>query len=232
MHLDTTASTQDDARRLFSGDPMLVTAASQSAGRGRSGAKWVDSDRSLAASLAFRPGWQPDLWSLIPLVAGLAAVDALGNVRLKWPNDVVRGKEKVAGILSESDGEVAVVGIGVNLWWSKPMSGAGALWVEDRGAEAARSLASVWAERLLDRLDADPNDWGRDEYQSYCTTIGEEIAWEPAGAGTAVGVDERGRLEVEAADGLIALDSGAVRMVREFKSQEPRAKSQEQNLDS
>lgn len=217
MHLDATASTQDDARRLFSGDPVLVTAASQSAGRGRSGAKWVDSDRSLAASVAFRPVWPPDLWSLIPLVAGLAAVDALGDVRLKWPNDVVRRKDKVAGILSESDGEVAVVGIGVNLWWSKPIRGAGALWVDDRGAEVARSLASIWAARLLDRLDADPGNWGRDEYQSYCTTIGEEIAWEPAGAGTAVGVDERGRLEVETADGLIALDSGAVRMVRESR---------------
>jgi BirA family biotin operon repressor/biotin-[acetyl-CoA-carboxylase] ligase len=227
VHLDATSSTQDDARRLFSGDPMLVTAASQSAGRGRSGAKWVDSDRSLAASVAFRPGWPPESWSLIPLVAGLAAVDALGDVRLKWPNDVVRGKEKVAGILSESDGEVAVVGIGVNLWWSQPISGATGLWAEDRGAEVARSLASVWAERLVDRLAADPNDWGRDEYQSYCTTIGEEIAWQPAGAGTAVGVDERGRLEVETVDGLIALDSGAVRQIRESrtKSQEPRPES-------
>jgi BirA family biotin operon repressor/biotin-[acetyl-CoA-carboxylase] ligase len=226
-HLEATSSTQDDARRLFSGDPMLVTAASQSAGRGRSGAKWVDSDRSLAASVAFRPGWPPESWSLIPLVAGLAAVDALGDVRLKWPNDVVRGKEKVAGILSESDGEVAVVGIGVNLWWSQPISGATGLWAEDRGAEVARSLASVWAERLVDRLAADPNDWGRDEYQSYCTTIGEEIAWQPAGAGTAVGVDERGRLEVETVDGLIALDSGAVRQIRESrtKSQEPRPES-------
>jgi BirA family biotin operon repressor/biotin-[acetyl-CoA-carboxylase] ligase len=216
-HLEATSSTQDDARRLFSGDPTLVTAASQSAGRGRSGAKWVDSDRSLAASVAFRPRWSHDSWALIPLVAGLAAVDALEDVRLKWPNDVVRGKDKVAGILSESDGEVAVVGIGVNLWWSNPIRGAGALWVEDRGAEVARSLASVWAERLLDRLDADPGDWGRDEYQSYCTTIGEDISWEPAGAGTAVGVDERGRLEVETVDGLIALDSGAVRMVRESR---------------
>jgi BirA family biotin operon repressor/biotin-[acetyl-CoA-carboxylase] ligase len=226
-HLEATSSTQDDARRLFSGDPTLVTAASQSAGRGRSGAKWVDSDRSLAASVAFRPGWPPESWSLIPLVAGLAAVDALGDVRLKWPNDVVRGKEKVAGILSESDGEVAVVGIGVNLWWSQPISGATGLWAEDRGAEVARSLASVWAERLVDRLAADPNDWGRDEYQSYCTTIGEEIAWQPAGAGTAVGVDERGRLEVETVDGLIALDSGAVRQIRESrtKSQEPRPES-------
>lgn len=229
VHLDATASTQDDARRLFSDEPVLVTAASQSAGRGRSGAKWVDADRSLAASLAFRPEWPPESWSLISLVAGLAALDALGDVRLKWPNDVVYGKDKVAGILSESDGEVAVVGIGVNLWWSKPISGAGALWADDRGAEVARSLATAWAGRLLDRLGADPNDWGRDEYQSHCITIGEEIAWEPAGAGTAVGVDERGRLQVETTGGLIALDSGAVRQVREsrIKNQESRTKSQD-----
>jgi BirA family transcriptional regulator, biotin operon repressor / biotin---[acetyl-CoA-carboxylase] ligase len=227
VHLDATASTQDDARRLFGDEPVLVTAASQSAGRGRSGAKWVDADRSLAASLAFRPGWPPDLWSLISLVAGLAALDALGDVRLKWPNDVVYGKDKVAGILSESDGEVAVVGIGVNLWWSKPIAGAAGLWNEDRGAEVARSLASAWAGRLLDRLGADPNDWGCDEYQSHCVTIGEEIAWEPTGTGRAVGIDDRGRLQVETTDGLISLDSGAVRQVREtrIRSQEPRTES-------
>jgi BirA family transcriptional regulator, biotin operon repressor / biotin---[acetyl-CoA-carboxylase] ligase len=217
FHLDATSSTQDDARRLFTGEPVLVTAASQAAGRGRSGAKWLNADRSLAASLAFRPGWPTARWGLIPLVAGLAAVDALGDLRLKWPNDVVRGTEKVAGILAESDGDAVVVGLGVNLWWSKPIGGAGALWGEDRGAEAGRLLASAWATRLLHRLDADPEDWGRAEYLSRCSTIGEEIAWEPAGDGTAVGIDDQGRLEVETTAGVIALDSGAVRMVRESR---------------
>jgi BirA family biotin operon repressor/biotin-[acetyl-CoA-carboxylase] ligase len=214
MHLDATSSTQDDARRLFDGEPVLVTAASQTAGRGRSGAKWVDADRSLAASLAFRPGWPAAGWRVIPLVAGLAAVDSLGEVRLKWPNDVMRGDDKVAGILSESDGEIVVVGIGVNLWWSQPIRGAGALWAEDRGAEDARLLASAWAARLLDRLEGDPADWGRAEYQGLCSTIGKEIAWEPRGVGRAVGIDDQGRLQVETTNGLTALDSGAVSLVR------------------
>lgn len=214
LHLDATSSTQDDARRLFTGEPVLVTAASQAAGRGRSGAKWVDADRSLAASLAFRARWPAENWGLIPLVAGLAAIDALGDLRLKWPNDVVRGSEKVAGILSESDGEAVVVGLGVNLWWPGPVRGAGALWGEDRGAGAARLLASAWAAHLLGRLAADPVDWGREEYLTRCSTIGEEIAWEPTGVGRAVGVDDQGRLQVETTNGRIALDSGAVRLVR------------------
>lgn len=214
VHLDATTSTQDDARRLFSDEPVLVTAASQSAGRGRSGAKWVDADRSLAASLAFRPEWPPRTWGVIPLVAGLAALDALGDLELKWPNDVVRGTEKVAGILSEANGEMVVVGIGVNLWWSKPIAGAGGLWNEDRGGEAARLLAEKWAARLLDRLVPGPVEWGRAAYESRCSTVGKEIAWEPAGAGRAVGIDDQGRLLVEATDGPVALDSGAVRLVR------------------
>jgi len=214
VHLGTTSSTQDDARRLFDGDPVLVTAASQAAGRGRSGSRWVNADRALAASVALAPQWEVDSWLRIPLVAGLAAVDVLGNVGLKWPNDVVRGSAKIAGILTESDGVVVVVGMGVNLWWPSPIEGAGAVWDADFGQVAGRQLAESWAARLLDRLDADSDDWGREEYESRCLILGNEITWDPEGRGVATGVDAAGRLVVETPGGVVVLDSGAVRMVR------------------
>jgi BirA family biotin operon repressor/biotin-[acetyl-CoA-carboxylase] ligase len=214
LHLPTTSSTQDEARRRFAGVPVLVTAGAQAAGRGRSGAKWVDADRALAASVAFGPRWVPSAWPRIPLVAGLAAVDVLGDVGLKWPNDVVRGSAKIAGILSESDGTVVVVGMGVNLWWPSPIEGAGALWDEDPGPGAGWELAESWVARLLDRLEADPDDWGREEYESCCTVIGREITWDPGGSGIATGVDAFGRLIVDVGGELEALDSEEVRLVR------------------
>ena len=214
LHLPATSSTQDEARRRFAGVPVLVTAGAQAAGRGRSGAKWVDADRALAASVAFGPKWLPAAWARIPLVAGLAAVDVLGDVGLKWPNDVMRGSAKIAGILTESDGAVVVVGMGVNLWWPSPIEGAGALWDEDPGQGAGWELAESWAARLLDRLDADPDDWGREEYESRCTVIGCEITWEPGGSGIATGIDAFGRLIVDVGGELEALDSGEVRLVR------------------
>ena len=214
VHLGTTSSTQDDARRLFGGDPVLVTAARQTAGRGRSGARWVDSDRSLAASVAFRSSWPEPAWSRIPLVAGLAAVDVLGEVALKWPNDVVRSGSKLAGILSEAADGVVVVGMGVNLWWKRPLAGAGSLWEEDRGIGAAREIGEAWATRLLERVAPGPDAWGRDEYQSRCAVIGEEITWEPNGCGVATGVDEFGRLIVAVDGEVVALESGEVRTVR------------------
>lgn len=215
VHLGTTSSTQDDARRLFEGSPVLVTAARQTAGRGRSGARWVDSDRALAASVAFRSPWPESAWGRIPLVAGLAAVDVLGEVALKWPNDVVRSGSKLAGILSEAADGVVVVGMGVNLWWKLPLEGAGSLWEEDRGIDAAREIGEAWATRLLERLAFGPDAWGRDEYQSRCAVIGEEIIWEPDGRGVATGVDEFGRLIVAVDGDVVALDSGSVRTLRQ-----------------
>ena len=218
VHLGTTASTQDDARRLFEGEPVVVTAARQTAGRGRSGARWIDADRALAASLAFRPRWPEAAWGRIPLVAGLAAVDVLAGVDLKWPNDVVRRGDKVAGILSEAADGVVVVGMGVNLWWRRPLPGAASLWDEDRGIDEARALGEAWASRLTERLVDGPDDWGRDEYQRHCTLIGEEISWEPDGRGIATGVDAFGRLIAEVDGELVALDSGEVRVVRSHEA--------------
>ncbi|HSM01183.1 MAG TPA: biotin--[acetyl-CoA-carboxylase] ligase [Acidimicrobiia bacterium] len=214
VHLGTTSSTQDDARRLFEGRPVVVTAARQTAGRGRSGARWIDADRALAVSLALRPAWPEASWGRVPLVAGLAAADVLGDLGLKWPNDVIRGDDKIAGILTEAADGVVVVGMGVNLWWRRPIDGAGSLWDQDHGIEEARMLGEVWAIRMLTRMQAEADDWGRAEYQERCAVIGEEITWEPDGHGVAVGIDGFGRLIVEVDDELVALDSGAVRMVR------------------
>lgn len=119
-----TASTNLDARAGRHGD--VFTADFQTAGRGRLDHKWLSSPgenlmMSAVLSVADLP---PETVATLPLVAGLAAVLAIRaqlpaseaqGVLLKWPNDVLVGGRKVAGILCERNGSLVIVGIGINV---------------------------------------------------------------------------------------------------------------------
>lgn len=215
VELGITASTQHEARSRFRGSPLLVTAERQTSGRGRLGRSWESAPRAVAASLAISPRWPERSFGVIPLVAGLAACDAIGDaVGLKWPNDLVAGDLKVGGILAEADGDTVVIGLGVNLWWPDPMEGAAALFSGDPGREAPGWMAEHWADRMIARLAGGPGGWGREEYLTLCSTIGHRISWEPDGAGTATGIAPDGGLIVDTPDGETVLRSGEVSDVR------------------
>ena len=105
-------------------DGTVVLADSQTAGRGRRGRVWVDEPgASLLASVLLRPRLDPAGLPLLSLAVAVAVADALVELtgvraRLKWPNDVLVGGRKIAGILLESrigPAPVVAVGIGVNL---------------------------------------------------------------------------------------------------------------------
>ncbi|MFJ4145869.1 bifunctional biotin--[acetyl-CoA-carboxylase] ligase/biotin operon repressor BirA [Pseudomonas sp. NPDC089734] len=125
----STDSTNAEAVRLIgSGEsmPMLVLAERQTAGRGRRGRKWVSPfGENLYYSLALRiDGGMRQLEGL-SLLVGLAVMHALRDsgvkgAGLKWPNDVLVGRRKIAGILLELIGDPAdvchvVIGIGINV---------------------------------------------------------------------------------------------------------------------
>jgi BirA family biotin operon repressor/biotin-[acetyl-CoA-carboxylase] ligase len=194
----------------------LVTAAAQDAGRGRSGAEWINAPRALAASLAFVPGWPPARIPLLTLVAGLAARNALGPIhRLKWPNDVVGpAGDKVAGLLAERAGDLVVIGLGVNLFWPDPPFGITALATADPGPDAGPAIAVEWAEELLTAVAAGPDEWGAAEYRNCSATIGQTVTWEDGGSGVAVDIDDAGGLVVESGGIRQVLRSGRVRSVR------------------
>lgn len=223
VFLERTSSTQDDARRLVGDFPTLVVAAEQEAGRGRSGAAWQNAPFALAASLAIRPGWPQEAWPRITLVAGLAALHALELHRpadaaplgLKWPNDVMVGDRKVAGILTEVSSDLVVVGCGVNLAWPEPPDDIGAVFDAAPDASIRPEIAQRWAESLLSAVDGSSNHWPREEYRRRCTTIGRRITWDPDGAGTAVDVDADGALVVESDRGEVRVSAGTVRQVRD-----------------
>lgn len=215
-HLDRVASTQDEARARFSGVPCLVTAAEQRAGRGRSGAEWMNAPRAVAASLALRSDWPPTHIPLLTLVAGLAARSMLADrLRLKWPNDVVTPSgDKVAGLLAERTGDLVMLGLGANLFWPDAPPGVTAVATTDPGPEAPQVLAMRWAESVLAAVQAGPENWGRAEYRAHSATIGTDITWDGGGPGRAIDIDEEGGLVVETAGGMLTLRSGRVRSVR------------------
>ena len=128
-HRDVTASTNIDARGGSHGD--VFTADFQTAGRGRLDHKWHSPPGAnviMSAVLSVK-GLSPEQVSTLPLVVGLAVARGLspfvsrgqslgsqGSVpMLKWPNDVLIGGRKVAGILCELDGEKVIAGIGINV---------------------------------------------------------------------------------------------------------------------
>ena len=127
--LERVGSTNDEAMaRLRAGDPggLFVVAASQTGGRGRCGRVWASPPGNLYASLGLIDPASVALVPQLGLVAGIALISALralsnGDPRLslKWPNDVLLGGAKLAGILLEStimpDGRLGcVAGFGVN----------------------------------------------------------------------------------------------------------------------
>ena len=221
-HLSEVGSTQDEAARLFratTSAALLFYADRQIGGRGRSGREWWEADRAMYASLAMRPEWEPATWPRLSLVAGLAARDAVHQVfdvtiDLKWPNDLVVASGKVGGVLAEAGGDTVVIGCGMNVWWPDPPAGAATLQTADPGAVVVRSLVVAWADRLLERIERGGGDWGHAEYRAACTTLGEDVVWDPEGAGTAVDVAVDGGLVVETAQGRTVIRSGEVRRIR------------------
>jgi BirA family biotin operon repressor/biotin-[acetyl-CoA-carboxylase] ligase len=97
-----------------------VTALTQTAGRGRHDRRWVSDAGGLWLSAVVPAPGEFERWSLLPLAAGLAVCHALTSFglaghRLRWPNDIMIGPAKLAGILVERfRPTTAIVGIGIN----------------------------------------------------------------------------------------------------------------------
>jgi BirA family biotin operon repressor/biotin-[acetyl-CoA-carboxylase] ligase len=162
--------TVDSTNRCALEDPPAVPgrgrvwlAEHQTAGRGRRGRRWVS---VYGGNLYMSLGWSFDLPMArlggLSLVAGAVVAEVLeesgsSGHGLKWPNDVLVGESKLAGILLEAAGEaagpaVAVIGIGINLRLSDPAATIDQPWTDWARAVGAPLSRNQLAGRLIDRL--------------------------------------------------------------------------------
>ena len=213
VHLRRTASTNDYARELaLAGAPggTLVTAAEQSAGRGRQGRRWTaPAGSSLLMSLLLR---SPP--ALLPLIAAVAVCDVAGaDALIKWPNDVVLPRDsrllKLAGILAEGRPQEgwAVLGIGLNVSVELAQLPASL----ERPPEELEPTLTRLLEALARRL-CEPPQQLLGAWRARDALAGRAVAWS-SGRGVADGIDGAGRLIVRRSDGgRTELEAGEVHL--------------------
>jgi BirA family transcriptional regulator, biotin operon repressor / biotin---[acetyl-CoA-carboxylase] ligase len=218
--VDSTNRWAADAVRRGEQGELVVVADHQTAGRGRLDRRWdAPPGGALLASVVLRPeGLPAERRHLLTALIALAARDAceaLGGFApdIKWPNDLLVGDRKLAGILamvvdgsavdgSAVDGSV-VVGIGLNLT-SAPDGAVAAADVALRPFGRDDLLGG-----LLDAVDRRYGRWDvlAADYAASCATVGRRVRVDGLSGtsltGTAEGVDDRGQLIV-AVDGRVA----------------------------
>jgi len=219
LWLDEVQSTNSFLVDRTTAGSALALSWNQTAGRGRLGREWVSpSGGSLALSLALWPELvpkpvTPEWLGALSLVTGASLADAIRPhlsepVRLKWPNDVLIGAKKVAGILGEVsvDGRV-VVGVGVNVSLTQdelPTEGATSLTLHGfQPVSQLQRVISAFVGGLRDTLKGLEGGLTREKrawVAEQCDTVGREVRVEfPGGAtrnGTAMSLDDTGRLLV------------------------------------
>lgn len=231
---ETGSTNADVAAEAARGEPegLVVVADHQSAGRGRLDRAWVaPPGTALTVSALLRPVEVPVVrWSLLPLVAGVAVASAVREMcgvdaRLKWPNDVLVGERKLAGLLAERVGDAAVLGIGLNVTITAeqlPTPNATSLRVEGATVDREHLLEAV-----LDALEHRYASWRGpggdaatlDAYRELCATLGRPVRVLLPGDrildGVATDVGATGALVVRAGDGTVhELAAGDVVHVR------------------
>jgi BirA family biotin operon repressor/biotin-[acetyl-CoA-carboxylase] ligase len=218
-YLATTTSTMDVAREeAVAGAPhgAVVFAEEQTAGRGRFGRRWVSpAGKNLYLTLILRPdaGRLRRLSMVVPL-ALCRAIESVTPLRsvIKWPNDVLVGGRKLAGVLIEgesSGGELlyALAGIGLNV--NDPIddpeiAGIATSLSRETGEETPREpvLAALLNE-LESAYKASPGDL-HSEWRSRIATLGQSVRLtfrDEVFEGTAEDVDDEGSLILRLADG-------------------------------
>jgi BirA family biotin operon repressor/biotin-[acetyl-CoA-carboxylase] ligase len=243
---ETIASTNDRgielARNADLETPLLILAGRQTVGRGRGANRWWSGDGALTFSLVFDPDLDLpncglpalpfELWPRVALVAGVALCDILqsmlpsGPLRLKWPNDVLLGDKKVAGILAEIPPAIMsvprrlVLGMGVNV--NNSLSAAPA---EIQAVAAAlcdfagqhfdgTQMLIDWLNSFADRLGELPGENRQlvARWQSLCALNGKAIELQSGARtvqGLCRGIDLDGALLLDTAAGRERLYAGA-----------------------
>lgn len=238
LWFDTIDSTNTQAKHLaVQGAPQgtVLIADHQTGGRGRRGRSFHSpAGTGIYMSVVLRPGCTPEHIMHLTCAAAVAMCDAVENAcgirpGIKWTNDLVCGKRKIAGILTElgfdSAGHVdyAIVGVGINCTQTETdfpediRSIAGSLHTVTGKSIDRAKVAAAMIEcfgHMSDHLLTDRQEI-LVQYRRDCVTIGKEISVVKADGsvrhGTAMDIDSEGALIVRFPDGSIeTVNSGEV----------------------
>jgi len=198
----------------------LVVADHQTAGRGRLGRSWeAPPGKALLFSILLRPPSERNVPEL-SLVAGIAVADALErtlglSVQLKWPNDVMLRRRKVAGCLAEVREGVVVLGIGLNVNQTReelPEHAGSLLTLTGRETDREKLLSA-----LLQDLEARYSDWSEGGLDAVYEGLGPRDFLRGrrvsvnGTSGVATMINREGRLEIQVGHGkLVTVESGEV----------------------
>lgn len=224
--LPTTTSTMDVAAAL-AGDGArhgtVVVADEQTSGRGRRGAPWASPPGAgLYLSFVARPS-STNL-SLLTLAAGVGVCEGIQSVTglgpdLKWPNDLIVGRRKLAGILAEgiaigAPGQSVIIGAGINVLRAAypPDVVARATSLEDelgRAFDRQELLSSVLTSlaHRLEQLDSNPGDILRAWRAMSPNAVGTRVDWDGK-SGVTAGIDDAGALLIKTASGVERVIAG------------------------
>jgi BirA family biotin operon repressor/biotin-[acetyl-CoA-carboxylase] ligase len=231
-----TGSTNSDAiAAARDGAPhgSVYFADEQLAGRGRGGHGWISvAGEGLYVSVLFRPQIPASRLPLLPLAAGLAAVEAIRAVSglvvdLRWPNDLLIGPRKTGGILVEANVESkslphAVIGIGINVHQRTFPPGlatpATSLDLET-GKTISRQTLLVALLKSLEREASALNDASvaatiaarLEEASTWICGRNVDVHGPQTCTGVTAGLDEHGFLRVATASGLVTVQTGGLR---------------------
>ena len=193
--VDLTASTQSDLAELVNASVAksgeVIAAEFQSAGRGRLDRSFeAPPESALLFSFFLKPKRARSDWSFISFLAAMAmheviSKDIADKVSLKWPNDVLIGDRKVAGLLAQQIGDGVIVGIGINV----------AMGADELPVPTATSLALAGSSNLdrnlllsafLNQFADIFKEWDSggdflEEYRQVCSTLGRQVRVEVLG---------------------------------------------------
>ena len=229
---ETVGSTNDEAKALARNGAAagtVVWALQQTEGRGRRGRIWSSPPGNLYASFLLQPACTPQQAAQLGFVASLAIGDALaeltpdiGAPACKWPNDVLVGGRKIAGILVESefgqDGRVAfvIVGLGVNLASAPsdtefPATSIAGECLPPPAPEAALEAVAKHFEIWLRRWREKGFGPARDVWRSRAVALGQQIRVRLETAilhGRFIDIDQHGALLLETGGELRRIPAG------------------------
>jgi BirA family biotin operon repressor/biotin-[acetyl-CoA-carboxylase] ligase len=230
--LDSAGSTNAEAlARARAGErgPLWITALSQSAGRGRRGSPWVSAPGNLYATLLLCEPSPLEHAPQLSFVTALALHDAVAEcapqlgpmLKVKWPNDLLLGGAKVAGILIEGESEptfAVAIGIGVNCaahpkdmpYPATDLAAAGAAVTPEATFYA---LSNAMPRRLAQWQHGEGFAGVRADWLKRAAGLGQDIRVRLPDrelSGRFQGLDDAGRLLLLGPDGMATVTAGEV----------------------